>query len=302
VEGDDDLSVGDDLVEEIHHHVPEAEAREGAERRGDDRVERPLEGERRQQIPAEEPDRAGNPKLRLPFLGEHDEDVHDQKDAREDAERAHDEEQVRRVPADLHGLRDRVRLHGVDLQAHEMVLRNAQPQVVCHLLGRRDALRDPADVRDANQIDRPALVERGLGAAQIHEEDGPAPVRRLADVAYDRGHAHVDDRLVRRPIEQGQVFARRRVQVRGCAFVREDLDGPEHVRVGRSTVEPRQRAERSLSRGVQSQHGDLLVPLVPRDVPDRHDLQEDGRDPVDRAADRREVRGDLRRVRFGEGE
>src|SRR5207249_5263898 len=39
MERDNDLSVGDDLVEEIHHDVPEAEAREGAERRGDDRVE-----------------------------------------------------------------------------------------------------------------------------------------------------------------------------------------------------------------------------------------------------------------------
>src|SRR5207249_4439026 len=123
-----------------------------------------------------------------------------------------------------------------------------------------------------------------------------------ARVPDDRRHGRVDDGLVRGPVEQGEILARRRVQVRRRAFVRVYLRRREVVRVDGPPVEGRQRSEAALEGRVEAHHRDLLVPLVAGDVPDGHDLQEGGRDPVDRAVRGAEVRRDLREVRLREGE
>ena len=300
MERHDDVPVGDEFVEEVHHDVPEAETREGPERRRDDGVERPLEGERRQEVRPKEADRARDAELRLPLLREHHEDVHDEEDAREDAERSHDEEQLGRVASDLHGLGDFVRLDRLDAEG-EVAGRDAEPQVLRHAIGIRDAVRDASEIRDADQVDRAALVEGGLRVAQVHEQDWAPFVRGLARVPDNRRHSRVDDRLVRGAVEQGEILARRRVQVRRCAFVRVHLRRREVVRVDGPPVEGRQRSEAALEGRVEAHHRDLLVPLVAGDVPDRHDLQEGGRDPVDRAVRCRQVRCDLSEVRLREG-
>src|SRR3989304_328651 len=106
VEDDGDVPVGDEALEEVHHDVPEAEAREGPEGRRGRRVHGPLEGECDEEVPPEEADGAGDPHLGLPLLREHEEDVHDEENPREDREGSHDEEQLRRVLPVLNGPSD----------------------------------------------------------------------------------------------------------------------------------------------------------------------------------------------------
>ena len=301
MERDRDLAVRHELVEEVDHHVAEADPREGPEGRGDDRVERPLQGEGRQQVLPEEAEGPRDAEFRFPLLREHDEDVHDEEDAREDPEGSHHEEQFRRIAADLDGLGDAVRLHGVDAQV-EVVDRDAQAEVRRDVVRDPEAVRDSSDVRDAHLVDCVALVERDLGPPQVHEEERTVLVGRGALVADDGGHGRVDEGLVRRPVEQGELLTDGRVQIRRRPFVRIHGGGVQGIRGDGRTVAGRQGPEGGLPRRVESHHGDLLIPLVAGDVADRHDLQERRREAVDRRPPGREVRGNLGRVGLGEGD
>src|SRR2546425_780566 len=220
---------------------------------------------------------------------------------RKDAERPHDEEEVRRIPADLQGLRGVVGLDRLDAQ-QEVARRDAEPQILRHAIGVRDAVGDASPVRDPDQVDRAALIEGGLRPPEVHEQHRAALVRGLARVPHDPGDRRVDDRLVRGAVEQGEILARGRVQVRRRAFVRVELRRQQLVRVDAPSVEQRQRPEAAFVRGVEAHHGNLLVPLVPRDVADRHDLQEGRRDSVDGGRVGREVPCDLGEIGFREGE
>ena len=301
MEGDRDLAVRHELVEEVDHHVAQADSREGPEGRGDDCVERPLEGEGRQEILPKKAEGPRDAEFRLPLLREHDEDVHDEEDAREDPEGSHDEEQLRRIAADLDGLGDAVRLHGVDAQV-EVVDRDAQAEVRRDVVRDPEAVRDSSDVRDPDLVDRAALVECGLGRAQVHEEDRTVLVGRGPFVADDGGHRRVDQGLVRRPVEQGELLADGRIQVGRRPFVRVHGGGVQGIRRHERTVAGRQRPEGDLPRSVEAHHRNLLIPFVADDVANRHDLQERRREAVDRRSPGREVRGNLGRVGLGEGD
>ena len=112
-----------------------------------------------------------------------------------------------------------------------MSSRDAQTEVLRDTVREGGAFDDPANIRDSDQVDGTVLAERGLGPPEIHEEDGASLVRSGAFIADDIRYSAVDERLVRRPVEQGEILTRGRVQI-GCGpSVREDLAGPEGVRV-----------------------------------------------------------------------
>ena len=301
MERDDDVTVRHQSVEEVDHHVSEAQSGEGTERRCDDRVERPLEREGGEQVSAEEADRAGDPQFRLALLGQHDEDVHDQENAREDSEGAHDQEELRRGATDLDRLCDSARLRILDAEG-QMVARDTETEILCDLVRDRDTLHDPADIRDPDQVDGAVLVERGLRAPEIHEEDGPSFIRGGTLIADDVCHRGVDERLVRCPVEQGEVLTGGRVQVGRGTSVREHVVRSERARVERPSVARRERTEGPFIRGVQPHDRDLLVSLVARDVSDRHHLQQGGSDSVHRAFCGNQVRANLGEVRLRERE
>src|SRR5947199_9270327 len=94
-----------------------------------------------------------------------------------------------------------------------MVARDTETEILCDLVRDRDTLHDPADIRDPDQVDGAILVERGLRAPEIHEEDGPSFIRGGTLIADDVCHRGVDERLVRRPVGQGEVLTWGRVQL-----------------------------------------------------------------------------------------
>src|SRR5207245_11773245 len=96
----------------------------------------------------------------------------------------------------------------------------------------------------------------------IHEEDGSAFVGGGTLIADDVRHGGVDERLVRRPVEQGEVLTGGRVQVGRGTSVREYVVRSERACVERSSVARRERTERPCIRGGQPHGRDLLVPLV----------------------------------------
>src|SRR5207249_11980872 len=184
----------------------------------------------------------------------------------------------------------------------QLVARDTEPEILCDLVRDRDTLHDPADIRDPDQVDGAVLVERGLRAPEIHEEDGPSFIRGGTLIADDVCHRGVDERLVRCPVEQGEVLTGGRVQVGRGTSVREHVVRSERARVERPSVARRERTEGPFIRGVQPHHGDLLVPFVARDVSDRHHLQQGGSDSVHRAFCGNQVRANLGEVRLRERE
>src|SRR5207249_2667668 len=88
----------------------------------------------------------GSGRSRIALLGQHDEDVHDQENAREDSEGAHDQEELRRGATDLDRLCDSARLRILDAEG-QMVARDTETEILCDLVRDRDTLHDPADIR-----------------------------------------------------------------------------------------------------------------------------------------------------------
>src|SRR5207244_12637386 len=128
-------------------------------------------------VSAEEANRSRDSQFRLALLGQHDEDVHDQEDARQDPEGAHDQEQFRRGPTDLDRLCDSARLRLLDDESNKTMAGDAETEVLSDLVREGDAFHDPADIRDPDQVDGAVLAERGLRSPEIHEEDGSPLVR-----------------------------------------------------------------------------------------------------------------------------
>ena len=127
--------------------APEREPDEGPRDRGHDRVAPAFGRERADQRAPAEPDRAQHPELRLPLVGEHEEDVDEEQDPRQHRERAERRVQPRqRVPA-------------------------ARRPIEHRLLAVVDARGDAHEMRGEHAVDRVGSLGTGFDPARVGHED-----------------------------------------------------------------------------------------------------------------------------------